>query len=143
MNGSAVLSAGALGTATGTWSIVGQRDFNGDGKADWLWRDGSGNTVIWFLDGLQAVIGTANLGVIPATTWTVAGTGDFNGDGYGDILWLDNSGNVAIWLMQGGTILQSGGLGNVGTSWKVAGIGDFNGDRKSDILWRDGSDLAD
>jgi hypothetical protein len=51
MNG----SAGALGTATGTWSIVGQRDFNGDGKADWLWRDGSGNTVIWFLDGLQAV----------------------------------------------------------------------------------------
>ena len=71
--------------------------------------------------------------------WSVAGTGDFNGDGKGDILWKDNAGNVAIWLLNGLSVLQAGGLGNVGTSWNVAETGDYNRDGKSDILWRDTS----
>src|SRR5260370_37302735 len=101
-----------------------------------LWRDPSGNTVIWFL--WVPPISTSDLGNVP-TTWSVAGTGDFNGDSKGDILWRDTSGNVAAWLMNGGQVASSGGLGAVPTSWTIAGIGDFNGDGKSDILGRDTS----
>jgi len=46
-------------------------DFDGDSKSDILWRDTSGNTAIWFMNGLQ-IGSTAGLGNIP-TTWTVQG----------------------------------------------------------------------
>jgi hypothetical protein len=54
-------------------------------------------------------------------------------------LWRDTSNNLGVWLMQGTSILQAGGLGNVGSNWMVAETGDFNGDGKSDILYRDTS----
>jgi len=79
------------------------RDFNGDGKYDWLWRDGSGNVAMWFLDGAQ-VTGSAAVGNVPGA-WSVAGTADFNGDGKGDILWQNTTtGDVAIWLMNGAQV---------------------------------------
>ena len=95
----AISSTGGVGGVPGTWSIVGQRDFNGDGKADLLWHDTSGNIAMWFMNG-TAVGSTASVGNIP-TSWSVIGIGDFNGDGFGDIIWRDNSGNVAVWLMNG------------------------------------------
>jgi hypothetical protein len=44
-------------------------DADGDGRSDLLWRDISGNTAIWFMNGL-AVASTGGLGNIPAV-WTV------------------------------------------------------------------------
>jgi hypothetical protein len=117
------------------WSLVGQRDFNSDGNADFLWRDTSGNTAIWFLNGGQ-VSSSQSVGNIPIA-WTVVATADFKGDGYGDILWQDGSGNLAVWLMNGAQVLSSAGLGNVASTWSIAGTGDFNGDGKADLLWND------
>jgi hypothetical protein len=34
--------------------IVETGDFNGDGMSDILWRDTSGNTAIWFMNGATA-----------------------------------------------------------------------------------------
>ena len=51
MNGAAVLD-GRLRRGARTWSIVGQRDFNGDGKADLLWHDTSGKIAMWFMYGM-------------------------------------------------------------------------------------------
>ena len=45
------------------------RDFNGDGKADILWRGTSGAVAISLIDGL-AVVGTAVLGTLGAD-WTI------------------------------------------------------------------------
>jgi len=81
------------------WSVVGTGDFNGDGNSDILWRDTSGNTAIWFMNG-ASVASTGGLGNI-STAWSVAQTGDYNGDGKSDILWRDTSGNTAIWFMNG------------------------------------------
>ena len=71
-------------------------DFNGDGKADILWRNSStGGAVIW-KSGLastqQAVTAVTNL------DWHVVAAGDYNGDGIADILWrnLATGANV-IW----------------------------------------------
>jgi hypothetical protein len=121
------------------WSIVGQRDFNGNGDADLLWHDTSGDVAIWFMNGTQ-ITQAAGVGNASPNVWSVVGTGDFNGDGMGDILWQDKSGDVAIWFMNGAQVTQAGGIGNASPSvWKIVGTGDFNGDGMTDILWQDAS----
>jgi hypothetical protein len=73
MNGAAVLSAGGLGNVPTTWSIALTGDYNGDGKADLLWRDNIGNTSMWFMNG-TTVASTGAVGNIP-TSWTVQSAG--------------------------------------------------------------------
>jgi hypothetical protein len=132
MNGSTVSGSGIIATVPDTYSVIGQRDFNGDGKADILWRDTSGNLSMWFMNGL-AVAGTAVVGNVPAN-WNVYGTGNCIGGAVGDLLWLDTAGDVAVWYMNGATIMATQPLGNVGTSWTIVGS-----DAHCDILWRDTS----
>jgi hypothetical protein len=45
VNGASVSSAGVVSGLPSTWSIVGQRDFDGDGNADLLLRDTSGSNI--------------------------------------------------------------------------------------------------
>ena len=52
-----------------TWSVAQTGDFNGDGKADILWHDSTGDTAIW---EMFAGTVTANLYVsnVP-TAWSI------------------------------------------------------------------------
>jgi hypothetical protein len=71
--------------------------FDGDGEADRLWRDISGNVAMRSLNGAQVT--RPGVGSVPAV-WPIAETADFNGDGKGDILWQNTTtGDVAIWLI--------------------------------------------
>ena len=99
--------------------MVGQRDFNGDGFTDILWRDTAGNVGMWLMSG-GSVLSAPTIGNVP-NNWTVVGTGDFNGDGKGDILWEDNQGNLGIWFMNGLYVLNTGVAGsfNPGADWHV------------------------
>jgi hypothetical protein len=110
-------------------------DFNGDAASDILWRDTSGNTAAWLMNGGQ-ILQAGGYGQVP-TTWSVVGQRNFDGDGNCDLLWRDTSGNTAIWLLNGLSVLQAAGIGNVPTTWSVAATADFNGDSKGDILWID------
>jgi FG-GAP-like repeat len=134
MNGTQVLSTGDLGLVPNSWTIVGQRDFDGDGKDDLLWQNTNGDTSIWLMDGTRAS-SIVDLGVI-GNGWSVVATGDFDGDGMGDILWRNTNGDTSIWLMNGTQVASAVDLGLVPVSWSVALCGDFNGDGMSDILWR-------
>ncbi len=126
-----------------SWSVIGTGDFNGDGRADLLWRNPTtGEITNWIGQANGSFVGNdANFYTTIPTSWQVVGTGDFNGDGRDDLLWRNGStGQITDWLAQAnGSFVgnDANALGTIGTSWQVAGTGDFNGDGRSDILWRD------
>jgi hypothetical protein len=114
-------------------------DFNGDGQSDIAWRDTSGNTAVWLMNGTTVVNQNSSYVATVPGQWAIVGQRDFNGDGMSDMLWRDTSGNVAVWAMNGTTALNqnSAFVANVPTNWSVVGTGDFNGDGMGDILWQD------
>jgi hypothetical protein len=79
--------------AAASSKLADTHDFNGDGKSDIAWGDGSGNTGVWLMNGVQVT--PAGVGTAPAG-WSIVGQRDFNGDGKADWLWRDGSGNVGI-----------------------------------------------
>jgi uncharacterized delta-60 repeat protein len=115
-----------------------KRDFNGDGKADIVWRHtASGDINVWFMNG-ATVTGDAWLPRVPDQQWQIVGIGDFDGDGSADVLWrYTPTGDINLWFMNGSTVITDAWLPRVSDSqWQIAGIGDFNKDGKSDIVWR-------
>jgi hypothetical protein len=144
-NGSTVV--GAPGP---DWHELGAADFDGDGKADILWRTDSGALAIWEMDGTHIKTadfirnGSTAVGV-PAPDWKIVGVGDFDGDGNNDLLWETGGGQLAVWEMNGTHIKSADYIKNgptptgiPGSDWHVADVGDFDGDGKADILWRVG-----
>jgi FG-GAP-like repeat/Dual-action HEIGH metallo-peptidase len=113
-------------------------DFNGDGKADILWREtNSGATLEWLMNG-GTISSAPGLHAGGNTGWTISGIDDFTGDGKNDVLWRDNiNGTTFLWTLNGGVISSSVMVhpGN-NTAWSISTVGDFNGDEKADIMWR-------
>jgi hypothetical protein len=134
-NGSTFTQASVPKGAMGPeWTAKNVGDFNGDGNADLLWTNTSGQAAIWEMNGANLVGSGVPAGQMSAG-WQVAGIGDFNGDGKSDILWV-NSGAATIWTMNSTTLANSAiSNGRMGAEWQVAAIGDFNNDGRSDVLW--------
>ena len=72
------------------WTVQAVGDFNGDGKADILWRHSLGLLDLWLMNG-PSVVGQGPLGAA-GPEWAIQGIGDFNGDAKADILWRHSSG---------------------------------------------------
>jgi hypothetical protein len=62
-----VIGGASLGNPGPAWHVKGSGDFNGDGFADILWQDDSGNVAIWEMKGAD-MIGGAIL-ASPGPTW--------------------------------------------------------------------------
>jgi hypothetical protein len=159
MNGSSrigreTISDGARPTRIGPpWSIVGSKDFNGDGKTDLLWHNSStGEIQIWNMNGSQVagratVLGENGSAAAIGLPWSIVGTNDMNRDGKSDIIWHNAStGETQIWQMNGyklagrATVIgENGKAAMVGLPWSIVGSGDFNSDGKPDLLWHNGS----
>jgi hypothetical protein len=129
-----------LGTVGANWHIQqSAADFNGDGKADVLWRNDAGDVVLWNSAPGPAVTFTSQYIATPSSSWHVQGLADFNGDGDADVLWRNDNGDVFLWRSQPGSTVSFTGqdLGIVQTQWQVQAVGDINGDGRADVLWRD------
>jgi hypothetical protein len=135
-------NAGGCGTRyTIAFAVPPQTDFNGDGKADILWRHAAtGQNSIYLMNG-KTVISNSAIARVSDLDYKVAGNGDFTGDGKADILWRHaTTGYNVLWIMNGTTIAASATINRVSDlNWNVAGVADFNGDGKADILWRHAS----
>ena len=114
---------------------IATHDFNGDGYSDIAWRDTSGDTVFWLMNGANLL----QSGGYNVPSWSIVGQRDFNGDGKSDLLWRDGSGDVAMWFMNGTGVASVVSVGYVPTNWTIVSTADFNGDGYGDILWQDTS----
>ena len=106
------------------WKIAGAGDFNGDKKADLLWRHKtSGVAAIWFMNGdrMQWAAVTEGGGTADIN-WTIAAVTDVDADGKSDIIWQHSNGSLAAWVMNGTRVTMGSPLypGSVtDTRWKI------------------------
>ena len=132
------VSSGYPFTFGSTTDIKIDNDFDGDGKADILWRNtASGLNYLYLMDG-TSVTSSGVINTVADLNWQIKGVADFNGDGKADILWRNiASGLNYLYLMDGTSVTSSGVINTVADlNWQIKGVADFNGDGKADILWR-------
>src|SRR5437879_9549929 len=126
-----------------SWQVAGIGDFDGDGKADILWRNSaSGQNYLYPMNGTAIKASEGFIRTVADPAWQVKGVGDFDGDGKADIVWRNSSsGQNYLYPMDGMTIKPTEGyLRTVADlAWQIAAVGDYDGDGKSDLRWRNSS----
>ena len=119
-------------------------DFNFDAEmvtsgifqGDILWRNHSGENVLWLMNNNRP----SSIAALPSVTpdWHVKATANFDGDfGHEGILWQNDNGALALWeVNETATVDAIHVLPNPGPTWHVVGDNDFNGDELDDILFQ-------
>ena len=127
MNGTQILAGeGYVRTvADPNWTVAGIGDFDGDGKADIVWRNStSGQNYLYPMDGTTIKPTEGSLRTIADLNWQIVAVGDYDGDGKSDLLWRNSStGENYIYPMDGTTIKPTEGyLRTVPQpNWQVVG----------------------
>jgi Putative Ig domain/FG-GAP-like repeat/Glucodextranase, domain B len=137
--GNVILQQLTLNRTTEVCRIDG--DFNGDCKADLLWRNSaSGENVAWYLNG-ATVVGLESLPTIKDPAWRLAASADFNHDGAPDLIWRNPStGQNVVWYLRGTTYLGYAILPTLADSaWQLVASADINRDGSPDLIWRNPS----
>jgi hypothetical protein len=123
-----------------SWHIAETGDFNGDLKADILFRNDDGGVMTWDMNG-NAIASQHTLAT-QGLDWHIRGTGDFDADGRADIVWHLDDGTVHIWEMNDATVKLDKSLGASGLDEHIVGTGRFFSGANAanaDILWRSDS----
>jgi hypothetical protein len=134
-----VTSQNAGTTPQTSWHVKGAGDFDGDGRADILWRHDNGQIVIWYMASGEFLRESVLAAPDPAQ-WGITSVADFDGNGRADILWRNPlTGQLALWP-DGGMNVKSPSWQNQGISpdltWQIVATSDFDADGRADICWR-------
>ena len=126
-----------VNTADPSWKLEASYDFDGDGRADLMWRQTS--------TGMFSIWSGASSGFAPNSyvkagvdpSWKMDAFGDFNGDGKVDVIFRNAKGTFSEWQSTGNAFASNVYVnGNVDATWHIQSAADFNGDGKVDLLWR-------
>jgi hypothetical protein len=113
MNGTAIKPMeGYLRTVADlNWTIAGVGDFDGDGKADVLWRNSStGENYLYPMTGNAIKPTEGYLRTVADQAWRIAAVADYSGDGKVDVLWRHSTtGENYLYPMNGTAILAGEG----------------------------------
>jgi hypothetical protein len=137
----------ALTTLPAGAVVMGVGDFNGDGRADVLVQDASGNLVALVSDagvtpGNPVGLDATKTGFItnPPAGWSVLSVADADGDGNADVYVGHTDGSVYtyITILNAGTPnanpAASGAPVSAPAGWTINTVGDMNGDGRSDMV---------
>jgi len=139
MNGSTVTYRSPLFSMSPSYHEAAIGDFNGDGRTDILWTNGT-SLVLWLSTGSRFT--QQSVGDYPAG-WQLLGCGDVNGDGKCDLVWYNStSGAIAFWLMNGSSVTYRSRTIPPPPGYAPVTIADFNGDGKVDIVWSNNYSLV-
>jgi hypothetical protein len=119
------------------WTVAQVADFDGDGKADLLFKfENSNRYVIWYMNGLTYK-STSGFVTDPAPGWHVVQAADFDGDGKADLLFnLMGTNQYAVWHLNGLTFKPTSNfITQPSPGWYVMQAADFDGDGKADLLF--------
>jgi hypothetical protein len=108
-----------------SWQIGGVGDFNGDARADILWRNSvTGENYLFPMFGRFVLASEGYIRRVSNLDWQVTAVADYDGDGKTDILWRNlSTGENYLFLMDGlGVKPSEGYLRTVPPSgWAVVG----------------------
>ncbi len=96
-------------------------DFNGDGKADILWRNMGNGDLYLFTSSANALAAPGqDLGIVSLNN-LVQEAADFTGDGKADILWRNmTNGDAFLWTSSANAVAApSLDLGIVAANWSI------------------------
>src|SRR5207237_3802375 len=102
-----------------SWTLAGTGDFNGDGKADLIWRNSTNGLFTEWQSNGNGFTPNTYVGNVD-TSWTLAATNDFNGDGKADLLWRNGSGVFTEWQSTGSGFTPNVDIDSVASSWVLA-----------------------
>ena len=97
--------------------IAGFGDFNGDGKADILWRNqNTGDVYVWLMNGFS-IAGEWYAGQ-PSLNWQIVATPALVPGGPSDILWINTAdGTVGAWFGSASGFTNQTSFTSVGSGW--------------------------
>jgi len=137
-------ASGAPATLPVGFSVVDAADFNGDGRADVLVRDGSGLLFVFITDtdGISFDLGASGAPTSLSSDFQVVACNDFDGDGNADILVQNTTtGLLFVFVLNADGIsinnAASGAPSTLSASFAVRSAADYNGDGRADLLVED------
>ncbi|WHM36625.1 FG-GAP-like repeat-containing protein [Streptomyces sp. BPTC-684] len=118
-------------------------DFDRDGTADLIARDGQGNLYLWpgnqDIDAPQRGDGTFGRPRQLTGGWNFTETtaGDFTGDGKPDLIAKDSANNLSLWAGRGDGSFDRPRQLTGGWNFTETTAGDYTGDGKPDLIAKD------
>lgn len=128
------------------WNILTVTDWDGNGAADFVVQNSSGQVGLWLMGGSDGTTFQRGVWINPNVMpgWKAVALVDMNADGVRDLVWQSVGSPLAYWALNTSNTVSVTGFNWIQTpyapwGWDVVGVGNFTGSGREDILWQNTS----